>query len=288
MDYPILIWLFILWTIFGSFGSVVLTRFSEEISRDIFKSFLFGKSKCPKCNHTLGAKNLVPIISYLWQGWKCQYCGKKISFVYPLLEILSGLVFVLTYLIGSHGGNLWNTEILFWIIINRWFLLLIFQDFLHYELHFFAWTIILAVSLFFQFFWLAWDYKWAFFGSVFFGVVYYLIYFLSNKYAALRYNKPDSGFGIWDVYFAFLVWTLISFIFQYTWLWASFSNIFIFILLFIIISSFVGLVYWLVVYLLDWNKWNFMKFRIPFIPSMILALWILLLFGEYFYKLLFF
>lgn len=288
MNYPILIWLFILWMIFGSFGSVVLTRFSEEISWDTLKSFLFGKSKCPKCHNILGARNLIPIISYVWQKWKCQYCGKKISFVYPLLEILSGLVFVLTYLIGSYWWNLWNTEILFWMIINRWFLLLIFQDFLHYELHFFAWTIILAVSLFFQFFWLAWDYKWAFFGSVFFGVIYYLIYFLSNKYAALRYDKPDWWFGIWDVYFAFFVWTLISFVFQYTSLTASFPNIFVFILLFVIVSSLVGLIYWLFAYVLKTDKWGFMKLRIPFIPSMIFALWTLLLFGEYLYKLLFF
>lgn len=288
MDHLILIWIFILWTIFGSFWSVVLTRFSDTINWNIFRSFLFGQSKCPKCSHVLKTKNLVPILSYVWQKWKCQYCGDKISLVYPMLEILSGLIFVLTYIISTHWWNLWNLEIFFWMIVNRWFLILIFQDFFRYELHFFAWIIVLAVSLFFQFFWFIWDYKWAFLGSVFFGLIYYLIYFLSNKYTKLKYNKPDWGFGIGDVYFAFLVWTLISFVFEYNWLIAGISDLLIFILLFVIVSGLLGLIYGIVMFFFKKNDKNFMNFRIPFIPSMICAFWILLLFGKYFYKLLFF
>lgn len=288
MDYSILIWIFVLWTIFGSFWSVVLTRFSDTINWDIFKSFLFGQSKCPKCSHVLKIKNLVPILSYIWQKWKCQYCGEKISLVYPVLEILSGLIFVLTYIISAHFWNLWNIEIFFWMIVNRGFLILIFQDFSRYELHFFAWIIVLAVSLFFQFFWFIWDYKRAFWGSIFFGVIYYLIYFLSNKYTKLKYNKSGWWFGIGDVYFAFLVWTLISFVFEYNWLIPGISDLLIFVLLFVIVSGLLGLIYGIVMFFFKKSDKNFMKFRIPFIPSMICAFWILLLFGKYFYKLLFF
>lgn len=289
MEYLIFVFLFIIGSIFGSFWSVVLTRFGETISRNIFKDFLFGRSECPNCHNTLKVKNLIPFFSYIFQWWKCAYCNKKISIMYPLLELFSGLIFVVTYLIWIKLGNLWYGEIVFRIMLNRGLLLLLFRDFLRYELHFIVWIFLLIVSLLPQFFWLIGDYKLAFIWSLMFGWVFYLIYFFSNRYVKLKYNKKEGWFWMWDVFFAFFVWTVISFVFSYNNLAVSFSDLFVSLFFFVMTSSLIWLVYGFIDYTLKkWNKKEFMQFRIPFLPSMIIAFWILLFLGKYFYKLLFF
>jgi leader peptidase (prepilin peptidase)/N-methyltransferase len=58
------------------------------------ESIARGRSHCPQCNHTLGALDLVPLFSWLFLKGKCRYCGAKISWRYPLSELLTALVFV--------------------------------------------------------------------------------------------------------------------------------------------------------------------------------------------------
>lgn len=58
------------------------------------ESIALGRSHCPQCNHTLGALDLVPLFSWLFLRGRCRYCGAKISWRYPLSELLTALVFV--------------------------------------------------------------------------------------------------------------------------------------------------------------------------------------------------
>jgi len=60
-------------------------------------SILQGRSMCPDCHHTLTAKDLVPVLSWLWLGGKCRYCRKPISWQYPVVELLTGGLFALSY-----------------------------------------------------------------------------------------------------------------------------------------------------------------------------------------------
>ena len=50
-----------------------------------------GRSHCPKCGHTLAAKDLVPLFSWIFLKGKCRYCGEPISKRYPLAELISGV-----------------------------------------------------------------------------------------------------------------------------------------------------------------------------------------------------
>ena len=43
------------------------------------ESVLRGRSHCDACGHMLGARDLVPIVSYLASGGRCRYCGAKLS-----------------------------------------------------------------------------------------------------------------------------------------------------------------------------------------------------------------
>jgi leader peptidase (prepilin peptidase) / N-methyltransferase len=51
---------------------------------------LRGRSKCPHCGHLLGGRDLVPVVSYLAARGRCRYCEKKLSWQYPVAEIITG------------------------------------------------------------------------------------------------------------------------------------------------------------------------------------------------------
>ncbi|MDO4714562.1 MAG: prepilin peptidase [bacterium] len=72
---------------FGSFGSVILSRWGESTTLQQASSILRGRSACPHCKHRLSAWDLVPLLSFLLQGGKCRYCHKPIARLYPILEL---------------------------------------------------------------------------------------------------------------------------------------------------------------------------------------------------------
>jgi len=104
----ILIVIFILGLLVGSFLNVVIywletgldKRQVTSDKRQIRKN-LKGRSFCPSCGHQLKALDLIPIFSWLFLKGKCRYCKKKISLQYPLLELMTGFVFLLTFLFLS-------------------------------------------------------------------------------------------------------------------------------------------------------------------------------------------
>lgn len=83
--------IFIMGTFFGSFFTLAVYRIPLK------KDITHERSFCPNCNHKLGALDLIPIFSYLFLKGKCRYCGEKVRIRYLVLEILSGLVFLLAY-----------------------------------------------------------------------------------------------------------------------------------------------------------------------------------------------
>lgn len=73
----------------GSFLNVVIWRVPEHIS--IFNP---KRSFCPKCNAQIKAYDNIPIISYMILRGKCRSCSEKISVRYPLVEALTGTMFL--------------------------------------------------------------------------------------------------------------------------------------------------------------------------------------------------
>ena len=92
MEVSIIIGLFVLGTILGSFYNVVAYRLPKG------EAIVYPASHCPNCNHKLRPWELIPIFSYLLQGGKCSSCKQKISIFYPISEILCGLLLVFCYL----------------------------------------------------------------------------------------------------------------------------------------------------------------------------------------------
>lgn len=86
------IMIFFIGTVFGSFFTLAVYRIPLK------KDITHERSFCPKCLHRLEFKDLIPIFSYIFLKGKCRYCGEKVRPRYLILEILSGLVFVLAYI----------------------------------------------------------------------------------------------------------------------------------------------------------------------------------------------
>lgn len=87
--------IFIIGTLFGSFYTLAVYRIPKR------QDIVHTHSYCPNCNHKLGLLDLFPIFSYIFLRGKCRYCKDKIRPRYLILEILSGLLFVIiAYLMG--------------------------------------------------------------------------------------------------------------------------------------------------------------------------------------------
>lgn len=81
--------------IWGSFLNVVIYRLKTPPRRGrTAKDIIFGRSLCPECKTTLKWRDLVPVLSFVWLRGRCRYCHKKISWQYPIVEMLSGFLWV--------------------------------------------------------------------------------------------------------------------------------------------------------------------------------------------------
>lgn len=96
--------LFVLGLCFASFVNAAVWRTRQQAqspkqltARKNQFSILSGRSQCVSCGHTLAPKDLIPVLSWVFLNGRCRYCGQKISVQYPLVEVIGGLVFVLSY-----------------------------------------------------------------------------------------------------------------------------------------------------------------------------------------------
>lgn len=92
MDWLPVIFIFILGTLIGSFVNVISLRYNTG------KSALSGRSRCSHCNTKLKWFELIPVVSFIFLSGKCRTCRSALSKQYPIIELLSGLIFTLIYM----------------------------------------------------------------------------------------------------------------------------------------------------------------------------------------------
>jgi len=111
----IYVFVFIFGAIIGSFLNVVILRYNTG------ESIIRSNSRCLNCGKQLFWYELIPILSFLIQKGHCRKCHSKISWQYPIVETITGIVFVLIFWkvwnlgiatafggVPPQGGRIWN------------------------------------------------------------------------------------------------------------------------------------------------------------------------------------
>ncbi len=109
--------------ILGSFVSLLTYRINSK------EPIIWARSKCVKCNKELGALNLIPLFSWIFQLGKCANCKAKISPRYPLIELSNLLSFLLIYFVA---GNVVNWAVILQFAIASTLLVMCIVDLEHY------------------------------------------------------------------------------------------------------------------------------------------------------------
>lgn len=91
MEWVYTVYFFIVGLVLGSFYNVVGLRVPKK------ESIVRPPSHCTACNKRLKGLELIPVLSYLIQGGKCKHCKAKISPVYLITELVTGILFAFSY-----------------------------------------------------------------------------------------------------------------------------------------------------------------------------------------------
>ncbi|OGE74074.1 MAG: hypothetical protein A3I07_01335 [Candidatus Doudnabacteria bacterium RIFCSPLOWO2_02_FULL_42_9] len=115
---------FVFGLIVGSFLNAVIFRLHSS------ESIIRGRSHCVHCKHELSPMDLIPVVSFMILSGKCRYCHKKISWQYPLVELVTGLVFVLLAL--SSDFRLLTSEFWYLLTVICFLIIIAVFDFKHF------------------------------------------------------------------------------------------------------------------------------------------------------------
>lgn len=102
--HQLVITIFILGLCLGSFINAWVWRFAQrhapkkQATNNHELSIMKGRSMCPSCRHTLHWYDLIPVLSWVTLRGRCRYCNKSISWQYPAVELLTAVLFVVSFL----------------------------------------------------------------------------------------------------------------------------------------------------------------------------------------------
>ncbi|MDD5689977.1 MAG: prepilin peptidase [Caldisericia bacterium] len=234
-----IIFIFVLGLIVGSFLNCVILRTYKG------ESFIVGRSYCPKCKHDLKPWDLIPVLSYLILRGKCRYCGNKISFQYPLVELSTAIIFSFVYLqVGL------TSEMIYLLAIMAIFIVIFVYDLKYYiipDKFVFSGIILSAIWVF-----LTGDILITFASAIGASLFFFLIWFFSKGLA--------MGFG--DVKLAFLIGLLLG--------W---PNVIVGLFLGFFFGAIIGTISLLI------NQKN-LKSEIPFAPFLLSGAFVALFWGD--------
>ncbi|MBI4919738.1 prepilin peptidase [Candidatus Azambacteria bacterium] len=256
---------FLFGLIFGSFLNVVIHRLKTR------QNVIFGGSSCPKCQTKLKWHDLVPLLSFIYLRGRCRYCRKKISRQYPIVEILSGLIWAGVFYQNFNNSqfSILNFQSIFnFQFLNAGYEIFILSVFLIVAVYDFKWKIIpdkavypaIAVSFFYNAF-SAFKFQnetmEIFIYPLLAAVIAFLFFFL------IYYFSKGNAMGFGDVKLAFLIGLFLP----------PFSVFFAFTLAFII-----GAVFGIILMLFGKKT---LKSQIAFAPFLVLGAVIVFFFQNF-------
>jgi len=241
----------------GSFLNVVIFRLKTK------ETILKSRSHCVFCKKKLSWYELIPLLSFTIQKGRCRECHKKISWQYPIIEIITGLLFLSALIYSAPGGSALGWQfpyiiygLFLWLIFS--FLIIIFvYDLKHYSIPNIIVLPAIVLSLFFDIYlWLSTGQFFIFLSSIIAMIIaggFFLILVLISK---------EKWMGMGDVFMGMLMGLILG-------------TPQIFVALFF--AFLIGAIISIILLILKKKK---MKSEIPFGPFLVLGTIIALLYGN--------
>lgn len=108
---------FIFGLVFGSFFNVVGLRIPKR------KSIVYPNSHCTNCQHELSWFENIPVLSYVFLQGKCRQCKTRISAIYPVMELITGLLYAFAFYFYH-----WSWELAIAILLISLFVIITVSD----------------------------------------------------------------------------------------------------------------------------------------------------------------
>jgi len=210
-----------------------------------------GRSYCPKCRHQIAWYDNIPVISFILLKAKCRYCHKSISWQYPLIEIITALLFLFSF----HANV--SQEQFSLLIMRDWLLIITLLVVFVYDLRWqlvpmiFVWPMTVVLFAIGVLLGVAW-WQLLFYAAI--GALFFLVQYVITR---------KKGVGEGDIWLG----VLLGIVFPY-------SNL----LLFLVVASY-GLGSVISVFLLGFRKKGW-KSQIALGPFLALGAIITLFWGE--------
>jgi prepilin signal peptidase PulO-like enzyme (type II secretory pathway) len=212
-----------------------------------------GRSFCPQCKHNLSWQDLFPVFSFLFLRGKCRYCHEKISIQYPLVEILTGLIFLLVFTFFAPGLRLQDwIQLIFLLYISGSLIIIFIYDLKHYIIPDKVLLPAICIALFYRLFLsfaLIPNYLLA--AVVASGLFFLVFLFTSGK-----------GMGLGDVKLAILMGLLLGF-----------YNVLVALFLAFFFGAIIGII------MMIWQRKS-LKSEIPFGPFLITGTFVAMFYGD--------
>lgn len=245
------IFIFLLGIFIGSFLNVLVDRLPKE------ESAIRGRSHCEKCKKTLKWYDLIPLLSFVSLKGKCRYCHTRLSFYYPVVELITGLMFVLAFNISGFRiydlGFINYLNLAYYIFLFSALVVVFFAD-LKYgiipDTVLFSSVFITIMYLFLNPNSLIINHLFAAGGAC----LFFLFLFLLTK---------GRGMGFGDVKFAFLMGLVLGF-----------PNIIVSLYVAFLTGAIVGCI------LIMWRKKRIFGTSIPFGPFLVIGVLTAIFYGE--------
>jgi leader peptidase (prepilin peptidase)/N-methyltransferase len=109
--------IFVLGLIVGSFSNVCIYRIPRN------ESIIYPASHCPKCRSKIKPVDNIPLLSFILLKGRCRNCKSKISIQYPVVELITGLIYLIIYLTYAL-----SVQTLIYIILSSALIIIAFID----------------------------------------------------------------------------------------------------------------------------------------------------------------
>lgn len=117
------LFIFILGICIGSFLNVLIDRLPRDRS-------IWGRSKCDSCKRKIAWYDLVPLLSFYLLKRRCRYCKHELSWQYPVVEMVTGILFVVSFvsIVKTNDINVYIASTLITFTITSGLIVIFFCD----------------------------------------------------------------------------------------------------------------------------------------------------------------